>query len=184
MRHCRLLKMREVTYKSEASANVRSAAYSGLTSDTAQVPNNRRHRRQLPDEEAVSARMKVTVRGIPRSALNCHAIALILLSASGFARSRRLRIASSTRVSACLVSRTSASAASARNSTAVSRSSAASTRDWACFRARDASCSLHSASVMSSRRARSAASVRISASFSLSKALLHSDCARASVSRA
>jgi hypothetical protein len=110
--------------------------------------------------------------------------ALNLLFTSGVAHSRRLRIASSTKPRACLASRASASAACARNSTAVSRSSAASMRDWACFRARDASCSLHSASVTSSRRARSAASARLSASFSLSRALLHSDWARASVSRA
>ena len=45
---------------------------------------------------------------------------------------------------ACLASRASSSAVCARNSTAVSLSSAATIRDWASFRALAASCSLQS----------------------------------------
>jgi hypothetical protein len=65
-------------------------------------------------------------------------------------------MASSTSVRACLASRASSSAACARNSTAVSLSSAATIREWASFKAMAASCSLQSASLIISSRARSA----------------------------
>jgi len=74
-------------------------------------------------------------------------------------------MASSTRARASLASRASSSAACARNSTAVSLSSAAAIRDWACFKALDASCSLQSASLIMSSCARSAVSIRFSAPF-------------------
>ena len=60
------------------------------------------------------------------------AAAVNLPSASGFAQSRRLRMASSTSASACLACRASASATSARSSTAVNLSFWASIHDWAC----------------------------------------------------
>src|SRR6266481_2688229 len=100
--------------------------------------------------------------------------------AFGLAERKRLRMASSTSVSACLASRASVSAACARNSAAVNRSSTAIMRDWASSKALDASRSL----LMASRRSRSTVSIRFSASSSLSRALLHSDWARTSVSRA
>jgi len=109
--------------------------------------------------------------------LKGQATALSWLAASGLAQRRRLRMASSTSARACLASRASSSAACARNSTAVSLSSAATIRDWASFKAMAASCSLQSASLIISSRARSAP-------FSLSTALSHNDWARASVSRA
>jgi hypothetical protein len=92
-----------------------------------------------------------------------------LLSKSGFAQSRRLRMASSTSASASLACRASASATSARSSTAVSLSFWASIHDRACSSALHAYCSLCSAVMMSSRCACSAASARTSASRNLSK---------------
>jgi hypothetical protein len=74
-------------------------------------------------------------------------------------RSRRLRMASSTRASASLAFRASASAIWARSSVVVNLSFWASIHDCACSRALHAPC------------ARSAASARSSASRNLSKAL-------------
>ena len=74
--------------------------------------------------------------------LKGQATAFNWLAASELAQRRRLRMASSTSARACLASRASSSAACARNSTAVSLSSAATIRDWASFKALAASCSL------------------------------------------
>jgi hypothetical protein len=112
------------------------------------------------------------------------ATAANLPSASEFAQSRRLRMASSTSASASWALRASASATSARSSTAVNLSFWASIYDWACPSALHAPCSLCSAVTVSSRCVRSMASARISASRNLSRASAQTDCARASVSRA
>jgi len=92
-------------------------------------------------------------------------------------------MASSTRTSACLASCSWAAANCARNSDAVTLSSAAAIRASAFVKAFEASCNLRSASLMTSRRAFSAAWRRLSASCALSDTLLHMDCARASVAR-
>jgi hypothetical protein len=88
--------------------------------------------------------------------LKGQATAFNWLAASELAQRRRLRMASSTSARACLASRAPSSAACAGNSTAVSLSSAATIRDWASFKALAASCSLQSASLIISSRARSA----------------------------
>ena len=103
--------------------------------------------------------------------------------AGGFSLRSRSRIASSTRRSDRLASWSCASADCARNSNAVTLSSAATIRALASVKAIEASCNLRSASLMTSRRALSATSRRFSASCARSVALLQTDCARASVSR-
>ena len=85
--------------------------------------------------------------GADEAGLRRYATECVPPAASGLAQIRRLRMASSTSASACSASRASASALCARNSMAVSRSSAAAIRDCACSKASEASCSLQSTSV-------------------------------------